>query len=334
MTSPGIETEQGHQVTASGNAAILGIDIGGTKLAAGVVSRVGEVLVYRRMATPRDRDAEGLFAAVVDLAGGVRDEYGLPVAAAGVGCGGPMRFPDGVVSPLHIPSWKDFPLRERLADVLHLPVSVDNDAKALALGEARFGAGHGAMSVLGMVVSTGVGGGVVAGGRLIHGASGNAGHIGHAVITERGPRCECGARGCLTTYASGTGLARRARAALHRGASGASGALADVPAHEITGHTIAEAARSGDPLAVRLMSEASEALARAILDAAYVLDLDCVVLGGGLMTGAGDILLPPLLGWVRRRARLPFLQTLDIRVAALGERSGVIGAAALATSAP
>ncbi|MGO8951673.1 MAG: ROK family protein [Ktedonobacterales bacterium] len=311
---------------APGEAAVLGIDIGGTKLAAGAVSPDGEVLAYQRIVTPKDQDAEGLLGTVVELAGAVRSQCSAPVAAVGIGCGGPMLFPEGVVSPLHIPCWRDFPLRARLAEIFKLPTVLDNDANAFALGESRFGAGRGARALLGMVVSTGVGGGVVEGGRLYHGASGNAGHIGHTIISLGGPRCECGARGCLTAYASGTGLAARARAALGRGVSSS---MAQVAEAEIGGREIAAAARAGDPLAVRLMGDASMALSRAIFDAAYVLDLDRVVLGGGLMTGAGDILLARLRARVAQRPRLPFLRELRITGATLGERSGVIGAAAL-----
>ncbi|PWT70939.1 MAG: ROK family protein, partial [Chloroflexi bacterium] len=197
-------------------AAVLGIDIGGTKLAAGVISPRGQVLSYQRVPTPADQDAEGLFDAVVGLAEAVRSRCRLPVAALGVGCGGPMVYPEGVVSPLHISCWREFPLRLRLAESFGLPIALDNDAKAFALGEALFGAGRGSRALLGMVISTGVGGGVVMDGRLLHGASGNAGHIGHTVISRAGPRCPCGARGCLTAYSSGTGLVSRARAALGR----------------------------------------------------------------------------------------------------------------------
>ena len=313
-----------------GEGAVLAIDIGGTKLAAGVVSPSGEVLAYRRVATPRERDAEGLFDTVARLAGAVRSQCQETIVALGVGCGGPMLYPEGIVSPLHIPSWREFPLRARLAEFFELPVTLDNDANAFALGEALFGAGRGSRALLGMVVSTGVGGGVVAGDRLYHGASGNAGHIGHSIISYGGPRCDCGARGCLTAYASGTGIASRARTLLRRGVSST---LARVPESEISGRVIAAAAREGDPLAVKLMSDASAALARSIVDAAYLLDLDRVVLGGGLFVGAVDIMLPALLESVARRPRLPFLRDLDIAVATLGERSGVIGAAALALAA-
>jgi glucokinase len=306
--------------------AVLGIDIGGTKLAAGVISPHGQVLSYQRIPTPSDPDAEGLFSAVVGLAEVVRSRCRLPVAALGVGCGGPMAYPEGVVSPLHIPCWRDFPLRGRLAERFVLPTALDNDAKAFALGEALFGAGRGSRALLGMVISTGVGGGVVVDGRLLHGASGNAGHIGHTLISRAGPRCPCGARGCLTAYTSGTGLAARARIAIKRGSSSS---LSGLSAGHISGQTIAAAARSGDTLSQRLLHDAATALARALVDAANILDLDRVVLGGGLV-GAADLWLAPLQDEAQRRTRFLLARDLDIRVSELGEHAGVIGAAALA----
>jgi glucokinase len=177
-----------------------------------------------------------------------------------------------------------------------------------------------------MVVSTGVGGGVVVNGQLLPGASGNAGHIGHVIVAARGPRCECGAIGCLTPYASGTGIAARAVVALDHGALSA---LADRPRAEVTAQAVAAAAQAGDALAARLMQEAAQALARAIAGAAAVLDLDRVVIGGGVAQ-AGPLLFDPLRRELRRRARLAFLAGLEVRPAALGQEAGVIGAAALA----
>jgi len=175
--------------------SVLGIDIGGTKTAAGVVGADGALRSFVSVPTPRAPAAEGLFDAVLGLAERAADASEVRPVAVGVGCGGPMRFPEGVVSPLHIPAWRGFPLRARLERALGLPTVVDNDARAFALGQARFGAGRGARCLLGMVVSTGVGGGVVEAGRLRHGASGNAGHVGHVVVSARGPRCDCGAPG-------------------------------------------------------------------------------------------------------------------------------------------
>ena len=311
-----------------GNGArplILGVDIGGTKTAAGVVTTEGRALSFHVEPTPRDADAEALFAFVVGVAQRAAEGYRDQVEAIGVGCGGPMIYPGGIVSPLFIPAWQAFPLRTRLAEAFGVPVTLDNDANAFALGEALFGAGRGARFLLGIVVSTGVGGGIVADGRVFHGATGNAGHVGHTIVAAEGPRCSCGAVGCLTAYASGTGLVARAREGI---AGGEDTSLATLLADALTGQAIAEAAEHGDDFAGRLMREAGIALARGIADAANILDLERVILGGGLMQ-AGETLLAPLRAEFRERARLPFTRDLDIRIAATGRTAGVIGAAAL-----
>ena len=304
---------------------MLGIDIGGTKTAAGVVTREGQALSFHIEPTPQDADDEALLAFVVRVAERAGVGYRDQVTAVGVGCGGPMVYPAGIVSPLFIPAWQAFPVRARLAEAFGLPVTLDNDANAFALGEALFGAGRGARYLLGIVVSTGVGGGIVSDGRIFHGATGNAGHIGHTIVSAEGPRCSCGAVGCLTAYASGTGLVTRAREGI---AGGTSTTLAALPDNALTGQAIAEAAARGDTFAAQLMREAGIALARGIADAASILDLERVILGGGLMQ-SGEMLLAPLREEFRQRARLPFTRDLDIRIASAGREAGVIGAAAL-----
>ncbi|HEX5548515.1 MAG TPA: ROK family protein [Ktedonobacterales bacterium] len=312
-------------VVIDDQALLLGIDIGGTKTAAGVVAPDGRTLSFHVEPTPRDADAESLFAFVVSLAERARDGFRDRVMAAGVGCGGPMIYPDGIVSPLFIPAWRSFPLRARLASALSLPITLDNDANAFALGEAMFGVGRGARYMLGMIVSTGVGGGIVVDGRVFHGATGNAGHIGHTIVSAEGPRCSCGAVGCLTAYASGTGLVARAQSGIQ---AGMPTTLATLSEGALTGQAIAEAAASGDAFATELIHDAGVAIAWGIVDAASLLDLDRVVLGGGLIQ-AGEILLDSLRNELRERARLPFTRDLDIRMTAAAREAGVIGAAAL-----
>src|SRR5215208_5355111 len=175
--------------------SVLALDIGGTKLAAGVVRADGQTLVQDQAPTRASETADALFDDLVTLGDRILAQAGVrpdDLEGIGVGCGGPMVYPEGRVSPLNIPAWRDFPLRAALEARYGRPTRVDNDAKAFALGEHWLGAGQGARCLLGMVVSTGVGGGIVEGGRLIHGARGNAGHIGHVVAFPNGPHCECG----------------------------------------------------------------------------------------------------------------------------------------------
>jgi glucokinase len=325
---------------------VLAIDIGGTKMAAAVVSSDGTVVSSSQRTTPRTMDAEALFAALLaacedvltDAAatmsdptyeqGGVTSPAGPPPAlaaidAVGVGCGGPMRYPDGRVSPLNIPGWRDFPLLDRLQARFSVPAVVDNDAKALALGERWLGAGRGSDNMLGMVVSTGVGGGVILDGRLLHGAAGNAGHVGHIVVWPRGPLCGCGARGCVEATSSGTGLTRRLDAALGEGAQ--SRLQRGASAREI-----ADAARLGDALAHELMRSAGECVGRGIASAAALLDLELVVIGGSIALNAWDLIGPPLQAEMAASARLDFTRNLKVVHAALGDSAGLVGAARLA----
>ncbi|MCU1461796.1 MAG: putative sugar kinase, partial [Acidimicrobiales bacterium] len=185
----------------------LGLDVGATKLAAGLVDESGALVASAVAPTPRRReaDAEALFgrvAALVDAVGGNGD-----VVVCGVGCGGPMTPGGETVSPLNIPAWRRFPLRARLGEITGLPVFIDNDAKALALAEGWVGAAAGVDDFIAMVVSSGVGGGIVLDGRLLDGALGNAGHIGHVIVEPDGRECACGGRGCLEAEASGPSIA-------------------------------------------------------------------------------------------------------------------------------
>jgi glucokinase len=200
---------------------------------------------------------------------------------------------------------------------------VDNDAKAMALGEWWRGAGQGSLNVLGMVVSTGVGGGLVVDGRLLDGEHGHAGHIGHVNVLPDGPRCECGAYGCLTAVAAGTGIARRIAAALDAGARTRLEPGA-------TATDAARAARDGDALATGLFADAASGLGRAIASATALVDLDRVVIGGSIGIEAWDLLQPGLEAELRARARIPFARNVQVMPAALRHDAGLVGAAALA----
>jgi glucokinase len=305
---------------------VLAIDVGGTKLAAGVVDNDGHLIASDQIPTPRATTSDDLFQALVALCRGVlqrADADSTEIAAIGVGSGGPMLYPAGVVSPLNIPIWRAFPLRARLAETFGCPTVVDNDAKALALGEHWQGAGRGSNNMLGMVVSTGVGGGIILDGRLLHGFGGNAGHIGHVVVWPNGPLCGCGARGCLEGVASGTGLTRRLNEALAGGAT-------SVLAAGSSAAEIAAAARRGDALALELFRTAAEGIGRGIASAAASLDLELVVIGGSIALRAWDLVGPPLEAELRRDARLDFTRTVRVVQAQLGDAAGLLGAALLA----
>ncbi|GAA2421728.1 ROK family protein [Actinomadura vinacea] len=327
----------------------LAIDIGGTKLAAAIVHPDGRIAAHDRTATPsppperpkgggesspggvggrpptmnrppeRPEGAEAIWSALVALVDKVFADAGAPsLAGVGVGCGGPMTWPAAEVSPINIPAWRGFPLRERLrARYPGLPVRVHNDAVCVAIGEHWRGAGQGHDNVLGMVVSTGVGGGLILGGHLIDGGTGNAGHIGHVIVDPDGPPCGCGGRGCLEAVARGPGLAAWAREQGWRGDE-------DDP----TGADLAEDARAGHPVAAAAMRRAGRALGLAIASATHLCDLDVVTVGGGV-SQAGDLLFTPLTETFNTHARMDFAQRVRIVPTALGQTSGLVGAAAL-----
>ncbi|MFG2005662.1 ROK family protein [Spirillospora sp. NPDC048911] len=300
---------------------VMAIDIGGTKTAVAVVEPGGRVAAYDRIVTPNDAgvDAEGLWRTLESLLDKVAADAGSPdLAGVGVGCGGPMTWPAAEVSPLNIPAWRGFPLRARLRSrYAGLPVRVHNDAICVAVGEHWRGAGRGRDNVLGMVVSTGVGGGMVLNGHLIDGASGNAGHIGHVVVDPEGPPCVCGGRGCLEAIARGPGLVAWAQEQGWR-----------TGRRDATGVDLAGDARRGHPVAESAMVRAGRALGIAIASATHLCDLEVVAIGGGL-SQAGALLFDPLEEALRVHARMRFARQVQVVPAALGQTSGLIGAAAL-----
>ena len=303
---------------------VLAIDIGGTKMAAGVAEPGGRLITWTQVPTPHDVDGENLWRTLENLllevlkAAKVADPAEL--SGIGCGCGGPMEWPEGVVSPLNIPAWRAFPLRDRLAGWSGAgggPVRVHNDAICLVAGEHWRGAGRGWRNVLGMVISTGVGGGLVLDGRLIEGASGNAGHIGHVVVFPEGPPCECGGRGCLEAIARGPGLAAWAQD---------QGWRSGQPV--VTGKELAADAAQGHPVALSALRRAGTALGIAIASATSLCDLDVVAIGGG-MSQAGSLLFDPLQEALGVHARLDFARKVRVVPAALGQHAGLVGAAAL-----
>jgi glucokinase len=275
---------------------VLALDIGGTKLAAAVVDETGAVRARATGPTPSGPDGEAVLAALLAVADEVR---GGDEVACGVGSGGPMTRDGEQVSPLNIPGWRGFPLRRRLVEHLGLVVHVDNDAKALALGEGWRGAGRDESAFLAMVVSTGVGGGIVLDGRLLDGAAGNAGHIGHVVVVPDGRPCVCGSRGCLEAEVSGTAIAAR------------------------TGAPAADAPREERERAGRLVG-------LAVGSTAALLDLRLALVAGSVALGYGDDFFAAAQAELDRTARIEFALGATIRPAALGADGPLVGAAAVA----
>jgi glucokinase len=298
-------------------ALVLGLDIGGTKLAAGIVDPSGVVHSFLVAPTRGDEGPEKVVERLLDLGRQAVDAAGVPwaaVAGVGVACGGPLDVARGVLSPLHLPGWHDVPLRDLAERAYGLPVVLDNDATAAAAGEHRYGAGAGVTSMVYLTLSTGVGGGVIVGGRPYRGTDGNGAELGHVTVDWRGRVCRgCGRRGCLEAYVSGTSIAERAReAGLGCG----------------TAEEVAAAALSGDAGAARVWDETVEALACGLTSIVNVLEPELVVIGGGV-SRSGEHLIAPVRERVRNEAMTPAGKTVEIVSAALGDRVGVVGAAAI-----
>lgn len=303
----------------------IGVDVGGTKIAAAVVDQRGRIIEKVRKQTPA-RQPTVLIDAIIAAATDLRTRH--DVSAVGVGAAGFVSADRGTVLFAPNLAWRDEPLRDRLEKELELPVAVENDANAAAWGEFCFGSAEDAEDLLLVAVGTGVGGGVVARGRLVRGTFGLAAEIGHLRVVPQGRACGCGQHGCWEQYASGRALVRVAREQVPDGA-----ALLEAVGgerHRIDGPMITSLARDGDAFCIDRLAEVGRWLGEGIASLAAVLDPGVVVVGGGVAE-AGDLVMNPL-----REAfddTLPATDNrphLEIRVASLGNEAALIGAADLA----
>ncbi|MEU3562746.1 ROK family protein [Kitasatospora sp. NPDC006786] len=299
------------------------LDIGGTKIAGALVDADGRLRHRLQLPTPAAEPGAAVLAVVhrvLDELSGTADW--AAVTAVGIGSAGPVDLADGTVSPVNIPGWRGFPLVAEVAAhpavaARTLPVRLAGDGVAMAAAEHWQGAARGAGNALCLVVSTGVGAGLVLDGAVRPGPSGNAGHLGHITVDLDGEPCPCGSRGCLEGLASGTAIARRALAQGWQPVDG-----------DRTARAVAASAAAGDPVALASFDRAAQALAAGIAATAALVDLSRVVVGGGV-AGAGDVLFTPLARHLDRYAALSYIRGLDVRRAELGTDAGLIGAAAL-----
>jgi glucokinase len=317
---------------------VVGVDLGATKLAAGLVDSSGRVLALTRW-PDQVRAYDDALDAVDALVHGLRGqaaEWGRHVAAAGVAAAALFDADREVVVHAPILDWHDRPLRADLAGRLRLPVVAENDANAAAWGEYRHGAGIGERCLLMVTLGTGVGGGVVIDDRLLSGGFGLAAELGHVQVGAEGRSCPCGAHDCLEQYASGTALRRAARGAAERdpGASSRLLALAGSDLERIDGPLITEAARDGDPLARRVVDDVGTWLGRGLAQMAAVLDPSLMLVGGGLAVADELILEPARRAYAACVGFHGVRPPAPMRAAALGNTAGVIGVAALARARP
>jgi len=316
---------------------VLALDIGGTKLAAGVVGRDGTVQSFVRMPTDVGRGPDAIMRSLLELADEAMESASVTpseIAAAGISCGGPLDAATGVVygPPPNLPGWDHVPVVSIVETAFGRPVSIANDASAAALGESRFGGWH-ASSLAYVTLSTGVGGGLVLDGRLFAGAAGNGGEPGHVPVDWRGRWCTCGARGCAEAYLSGGSIAARAREALVRWSSAPGrppSVLASIDPAGLTAADVTTAARSGDELATDIWDETLTIAGVWLTGLVNVWEPELLVLGGGVTNAGEDMLLDPVRTAVAAAAMPAVADRLRIEFSRFADRSGLMGAAAIA----
>ena len=285
----------------------LAIDIGATKFAVAIVSAAREVSLRREI--PASQLWDGLSQVIKEIA----SDTSIKISHIGIGSAGPINTQSGTISPVNISAWREFPLVDKVQEIFPgVEIKMVGDAVALAVAEHAIGAGKGSRNMLGMVVSTGIGGGIIVNGQPLEGDFGNAGYFGHTVVGDYDGGCNCGRIGCVEGYASGVSMVRVAKKSGWNGEDFV---------------TLADAARAGNADAIAAIAFGTEHLAKAIINIAQIFDLHCVVVGGGV-TEAGDIYWLPLQkALLAHSTSLNLVQPIKLLPAQLQRDAGLIGAA-------
>ena len=313
---------------------VVGIDIGGTKLATVVADSTGHIRGKVRKPTLAERGPAYALDLLFDMVRETVRQAGLEqgaISAIGVSCGGPLDTKTGIVySPPNLPGWDALPLKTKLESEFQVPVTIENDANASALAEYRFGGGRGYNAVLYMTMSTGIGGGIVIDGHIYRGANDSAGEVGHQILLPNGPLCGCGKRGCLEALCSGPAIARRAQAAIRAQRTAATTLLNLAGGHieDVKSEHVLAAARTGDTLSLQLINETAYYMGWGIANVVNILNPDIVLLGT-IAIAAGDLLLNPIRKTVSEFAMSRPAEAVEIAPAQLGEALGDLAAIAL-----
>ena len=315
---------------------IIGVDLGGTNIVVGVLPMdggTGDVLAFRSEPTEAQRGAKFVVDRITNMIEDARTDVlrlhgGSPGDFAGVGIGspGPLDRKSGIVINTPNLGWRNFPLRDLVANAVNLPAVLDNDANCATYGEWWLGVGRNVNTLVGLTLGTGIGGGIVLNGEIFHGVSDAAGEIGHTTIEANGRKCKCGNYGCLEAYASGPAIALRAIEGIEAGAESMLPDLVDGRLEHITAATVYEAVVLGDVYANEVMRETAKFLGAGVANLINVLNPEMIVIAGGV-TKAGDHLFLPLKAEVRKRAFRSALDACQICAAILPGTAGVIGAA-------
>jgi glucokinase len=312
---------------------ILGIDLGGTKILTSVINPQGEMLSRDHSVTPAAKGPGGVIQAILASAERALEGASIGmdrVSAVGVGAPGLAGAEAGILytSP-NLPGWEDVPLRDIIQEKLKKKAFLINDGNAAALGEYYFGAAQGISHFIYVTISTGIGGGIIADGKILHGSRGLAGEIGHMTIADEGPPCHCGNGGCWEALSSGTALAKAAQKRIEAGADTEILSLAEGKIDKVTAQTVQTAAETGDPLANQLILKTAYYFGVGLANLVNIFNPEMIVIGGGL-SNMGDRLLKPAYQVAGERAFNRAYRMVRFVRAALGRNSGVIGAAAFA----
>ena len=311
---------------------VVGIDIGGTKLATVLADKDGNILQKVRKPTESEKGPQHAVQLLLNMVDEVLNLSGLSrenISGIGVSCGGPLDTKTGVVySPPNLPGWDALPLKDMIESEFHLPTVLENDANASALAEARFGGGRGYDYVLYMTMSTGIGGGIVVNGEIYHGANDSAGEVGHQILLPDGPLCGCGKQGCLEALCSGPSIARRAQEAIADQSNTSILKLAGGQINRVRSEHVLQAARNGDALAVALIEETAYYMGWGIANLVNILNPEIVLLGT-IAVAAGDLLLNPIRRTVSEMAMQRPSEMAKIMPAELGDSIGDLAAISL-----
>lgn len=312
-----------------GKGLFVGVDVGGTKVAAGLVDAKGEISAQVRVPMVSNSSAEEGLNAVLSAIAQVVPRGTEGVRGIGICAPGPLDPATGVIlNPPNVPCWRNFPLAESVQKRHSVPVKVDNDANAAALAETRWGAARGYRNVFYATIGTGIGTGIVFDGKIYHGRTGSAGEGGHVSIDHRGPICRCGKPGCIEILASGTAIAQRARQDLAAGANSSMLELAGGDLAAVTGEIVGKASEAGDALAKKILTDATGMLALWLSNIIDLLDPEVIVIGGG----AAELYRPFFGKLGERMPQLtvnPRANEIPIFAARYGADSGIAGGAAL-----
>jgi glucokinase len=318
-------------VAARTGDCVLGIDVGGTKMASAAVDRAGNILLRMDVASPSD-DGEMMVSTLVDLARhtiAACSEKNLGVAAVGLGAAGFVLAAQGLMISSPNIAWADVPLKMVLTDGTGLPSFIDNDGNAAALGERFAGVCRGVDDFVYITLGTGIGGGVFSGAKLLRGHRGTAGELGHMIVEPDGPLCACGGRGCLEVMASGTALEREAARLMAARPESALNGLCGGNPERLTGEMVSEAAEAGDAAALEAFARVAYYLGLGIVSLIHIFDPRMVVIGGGV-SHSGHLLLDEVNRVVAERGIPALVESTSIVVSTLGTEAGILGAAALA----